>query len=232
MTPVSPSVSGARRLAACLGVLLVAGAAGAAPATQDAGDLVRAVERRYAAIKSLTASFTQTFRSGELGQQIVEQGRLFVRKPGLMRWDYRQPDKKVFVVKPDGSTLVYVPSDMSATRSRIPSSAPHLRLLMGESDLLASFAASDVQLKDPSFPGSRQIKLVPREPMEGIEMIYLEVDPRLQTVGRILVMDPLGNESDLVLQRVEENAPVRTDAFEVRLPQGVDIVDLAAAGER
>jgi outer membrane lipoprotein carrier protein len=203
----------------------------AAPAApSDAAELVRAVERRYASIKSLTGSFTQTFRSGELGQHVSETGRIFMRRPGQMRWDYRQPDKKVFLVNADGTTLAYIPADMTATRSRIPATAPHLQLLMGQSDLLATFAASEVQLKDAAFPGSRQIKLVPRQPMEGIEMVYLEIDPRLLTVGRVLVMDPLGNESDLVLQKVEENAPVRADTFDLRLPAGVETVDAIAAG--
>src|SRR5690348_16501894 len=56
------------RLVAALAAVMLGGAsAHAAPATPaEAADLVRAVERRYASIKSLTASFTQTFRSGEL----------------------------------------------------------------------------------------------------------------------------------------------------------------------
>jgi len=220
------------RLAAAFAAVIIGGASAhaASPAPADAGELVQAVERRYASIKSLTASFTQTFRSGELGQQISETGRIFMRRPGQMRWDYRAPDKKVFLVKADGTTLAYVPSDMTATRSRIPTTAPQLQLLMGQSDLLATFAASDVQLKDAAFPGSRQVKLVPRQPIEGIEMVYLEIDPRLLTVGRVLVLDAFDNESDLVLQKVEENAPVRADTFDLRLPAGVEMVDALAAG--
>jgi outer membrane lipoprotein carrier protein len=213
-----------------LAALAPVGSAANAPAARiPASDLVKAVEHRYASIRTLSANFRQTFRSGELGQEVVEQGRLFVRRPGQMRWDYRQPEKKIFVVEKDGSTLAYLPADMTAVRGQLSGNAPHLRLLLGESDLLAAFAATDVQLKDPAFAGSRQVKLVPREPMEGIEFVYLEVDPRLLTVGRVLVMDSLGNESDLVLDKVVENAVVRPDAFDVRIPPGVAV---QAAAER
>ena len=199
------------------------------PGSLDAEQLVHAVEKRYASIHTLTASFTQTFRSGELAQSVVERGRIFVRRPGQMRWDYREPDKKVFVVEQDGSTLSYVPSDLTAVRARLPQDAPHLELLMGRSNLLEDFAAADVTLKDPAFPGSRALKLVPRKPMSGIEMVYLEIEPRMMTVERVLVMDPLGNESDLVLDKVTENAVVRPDVFDVRVPPGVTVRDATAS---
>ena len=215
--------------------LLASPFASGAPAPVPPGsaeDLVRAVEKRYAAIRTLTANFTQTFRSGELGQALTERGRIFVRRPGQMRWDYRVPEKKVFLVEPGGTTLSYLPADLRAIRARLPADAPHLDLLMGRSDLLASFAASEVTLKDPAFPGSRAVKLVPRKPMDGIEMVYLEVEPRMMTVERVLVMDPLGNESDLVLDKVLENAVVKADVFDVRIPPGVSVQDATGGPSR
>jgi outer membrane lipoprotein carrier protein len=207
-------------------------ATSAAPAGVSAEDLVRAVEKRYAAIRTLSANFTQTFRSGELSQSVTERGRLFVRRPGQMRWDYREPEKKIFLVEPGGTTLSYLPADLRAIRSRLPSDAPHLDLLMGQSDLLQSFAATEVTLKDPAFPGSRAVKLVPRRPIEGIEMVYLEIEPRMMTVERVLVLDPMGNESDLVLDRVVENAAVKADVFDVRIPAGVSVQDATADASR
>lgn len=216
-SPAAPAASGASR---------------ADSGGSRAEELVKAVEKRYSSIRTLTANFTQTFRSGELGQSVVERGRIFVRRPGQMRWDYRMPEKKVFLVEPGGTTLSYMPSDLRAIRSKLPADAPHLDLLMGQSDLLASFAASEVTLKDPAFPGSRALKLVPRQPMDGIEMVYLEIEPRMMTVERVLVLDPLGNESDLVLDKVVENAPVRADAFDVRIPAGVMVQDASATAGR
>ena len=83
------------------------------------------MEDRLGRASSLTANFTQTFRSAATAQQVVERGRLFVKRPGRMRWDYKQPDKKVFLVRSDGTTLVYVPADYMAVKSRLPADAPH-----------------------------------------------------------------------------------------------------------
>ena len=182
-------------------------------------------------MRTLTAGFTQTFRSAGTGQQLVERGRIFVKRPGRMRWDYRQPDKKVFLVNADGTTLSYVPADLTAVRARLPADAPHLKLLMGDSDLLESFAVTEVQLKDPVAPGSRGLRLTPRKPMEGIELVYLEADPAAASIRRVLVLDALGNESDLVLDKVAENAPLKEDVFDVRLPAGIEVRDAVASAE-
>lgn len=202
---------------------LAAGAPSVAAEELAAEDVLRRVERRYAVLESLSASFVQSYRSESMGQEVLERGRLFVKRPGRMRWDYRRPDRKVFLVRADGSTLSYVPADRTAVRGRIPAEAPHLRLLLGESDLLRTFSVAEVQLRDPRRAGSRQLKLRPREPMEAIEFVYLELDRDSHAVERVLVVDRLGNESDLVLERVRENAGVRDGVFELDLPAGVTV---------
>ena len=176
--------------------------------------------------------FTQTFRSAATGQQLVERGRIWVKRPGQMRWDYRQPEKKVFIVHADGTTLSYVPADYTAVKGRIPADAPHLRVLLGDSHLLDGFAATTVQLKQPVFPSSRQIKLTPRKPTDGVEVVYLEVDPSTMGVQRALVIDALGNESDLVLERITEDARVQDDVFVLQLPSGITVRDTSAVGGR
>lgn len=208
------------------------GAATPVEAPREADRIVRAMEDRLSRAASLAANFTQTFRSAATMQQVVERGRLFVKRPGHMRWDYRQPDKKVFLLRPDGTTLVWIPADYSAVKSRLPADAPHLHLLLGDSRLLDSFAASEVQLKQPVFPGSKQIKLTPRKPADGIEVVYLEIDARTHAIGRVLVIDPMGNESDLVLDKLTEGVRLPDDTFIVRLPPGVTTRDAAASGGR
>ena len=201
-------------------------------AAPDAGKLLREVEARYAGVKCLSASFTQSYRSAALGQNVVERGRIFVKRPGRMRWDYRQPEKKVFVVAPDGTTLTYLPSDFTAFRSRIPEGAPHLKLLLGESDLQGAFDVQAVELKNPRNARAVALKLEPRSAVEGVELLYLEVDPATRSVERILVVDSLGNESELILERVREDLVLKDQDFDVRLPSGIDVREVATVGSR
>jgi outer membrane lipoprotein-sorting protein len=230
-----PSLAAAADTAAAAGPAPALAAAAPAisssmPSVSDAERLITSVEARHSKGGSLAASFTQTFRSAATGQQLVERGRLFVKRPGQMRLDYRQPDKKVFIVRADGSTLSYVPADYTAVKGRIPADAPHLRVLLGDSRLLDGFVAATVQLKQPAFPDSRQIKLTPRKATDGVEVVYLEVDAATLDVQRVLVVDALGNESDLVLDRIQEDARVQDDVFALQLPPGVMVRDASSAG--
>jgi outer membrane lipoprotein carrier protein len=103
------------RAALLLTVLaLPAAALPAAPATgPDVGlarSLVRKVEERHGRTTDLVARFTQSYRSGLLGREVVERGVVSIKRPGRMRWEYKDPEPKLFVS--DGLTFYfYVPAD-------------------------------------------------------------------------------------------------------------------------
>jgi outer membrane lipoprotein carrier protein len=75
-----------------------------------AESLVRRLEAHQARVGDLTARFVQTYRSGVLGREVVERGRVSIKRPGRMLWEYKDPEKKTFVA--DGKTFYfYVPAD-------------------------------------------------------------------------------------------------------------------------
>src|SRR5262249_55435020 len=81
-----------RRSVLC--VLALLAAVGPASAADSDSALV-ALERRYASVVSFTASFTQTYRAP--GIETVESGVVAMKRPALMRWEYRRPEPKLFV---------------------------------------------------------------------------------------------------------------------------------------
>lgn len=212
-----------------LAAILLLGASVAV--AEDADALIRRVEARQAGLQSMSASFTQAYRSRATGQEIVEQGRVFVQRP-LLRFDYRKPSKKVFLVEADGTTLAYVPADRSAVKARIPDDAPHLRLLRGDAGLLEDFSAKIVTLKQPVVSGSIQVKLTPLRPLADVDLAYLELDGETGAVHRVLVLDSAGNESDLLLDRVKENPRLGGSVFRLDLPSSIEVRDLTKESGR
>ena len=70
----------------------------------------QALQRKYDGIKDFSADFVHTYQGGVLRKQITERGRLLVKKPGKMRWDYTAPEQKLFVS--DGVKIYsYIPQD-------------------------------------------------------------------------------------------------------------------------
>src|SRR5688500_858685 len=77
--------------------LLVQATPAAPPPSAGAEELARRVEARHRTVRDLTARFVQTYRSGLVGREIVESGTLSLKRPGRMRWEYREPERKTFV---------------------------------------------------------------------------------------------------------------------------------------
>src|SRR4030088_1655535 len=91
----------------------------AAAADQTAEELVQALQRRYDSIKDFSADFVHRYQGGVLRKQISERGHVLIKKPGKMRWDYAEPEKKLFVS--DGVRIYsYIPQDKQVIVSAQP----------------------------------------------------------------------------------------------------------------
>src|SRR5690242_13004267 len=77
-------------------------------------EMVRGIESRYRAVRTLRLAFTQTYQWG--GRSRVESGTAYFARGGLMRWDYREPQSKLVVS--DGKRLwLYIPEEKQVTLS-------------------------------------------------------------------------------------------------------------------
>src|SRR5262249_54922985 len=88
-----------------------------ATAQAELEQLIGALQVKYDKLATLAADFTQVYHApGERVRR--EQGRLQLKKPGRMRWDYTAPESKLFVC--DGKWLYeYVATEKQATRSAV-----------------------------------------------------------------------------------------------------------------
>src|SRR6266699_765599 len=88
-------------------------------ASTDSAEFAQALQKKYDAIKDFSADFVHAYEGGVLHKQIAERGRLFIKKPGKMRWEYTSPEEKLFVS--DGMKLYsYLPQDKQVIVSSIP----------------------------------------------------------------------------------------------------------------
>ena len=82
-------------------------------AAPDPAALAQRVQGFYERTRDLEARFTQTYTYASFGRSQVSKGRLRVKKPGMMRWDYESPAPKTVAVK--GKRLVqYEPEENQA----------------------------------------------------------------------------------------------------------------------
>jgi outer membrane lipoprotein carrier protein len=205
--------------AALAALMLAAAPSGHAPA--EAVKVAAKVQAFYERTKDLEARFAQTYTYAGFGRRQVSSGRLRVKKPGRMRWDYEKPAPKTIAVS--GSRLVqYEPEENQAyVDDHFDASAMSaaVAFLLGKGDLGREF--------DVSLDGSGALLLRPKEADPRVDLIALTVGDDGE-VKATRVVDGSGNVNEVRFSDVRRNVGLADSAFELKLPK--DVHRIAAPG--
>lgn len=217
------------RRAAPLALALLVVANGRA-ADLSPGELASALQRKYDGVKDFSADFTHVYQGGVLRKQITERGRVLIKKPGKMRWEYTAPEEKLFVS--DGVKIYsYIPQDKQVIVSSVPSddqaSTPAL-FLAGKGSLTRDFTAS-LDTLPPGMPaGTRALKLTPRAPQRDYDWLVVVVDPVSYQIRGLITIDAQGGKSSFSFGNLKENVGLPDTTFVFKIPRGVDVVSSTA----
>jgi outer membrane lipoprotein carrier protein len=219
----------ARRVPATA-LLLLAAIAGPQAAETTAPELAAALQKRYDGVKDFSADFIHAYEGGVLRKQITERGKLLIKKPGKMRWEYTAPEQKLFVS--DGLKMYsYIPQDKQVIVSSVPAAddatTPTL-FLAGKGNLTRDFTASFVALPAGMSAGSRALKLVPKTPQRDYEWLTLVVDPVSLTIRGLVTVDGQGGTSSFSFTNLKENIGSADKDFAFKIPRGVDVVSASS----
>src|SRR5437016_2684815 len=143
--------------------------------------IASAVDARYNSLQSFKADFVETYNGNGVTRR--ESGTLSLKRPGKMRWDYRQPHQKLFLS--DGKTAVfYVPGERQARKTAVKNlddfRSP-LRYLLGKTKLEKEFdglAIADVPTAKSS--GNVILSGVPKNMTDRVQRVLLEITPQFQ----------------------------------------------------
>ena len=185
--------------------------------------LLKGVETRYNRAKTLQVLFHEEYTPPGRPKR-SESGRLVLRKPGKMRWDYDQPKGKLFVS--DGKYLwLYTPDENRAEKMRLKESddmrAP-LAFILGKLDFQKEFR--NIQAK-PEGPATR-ITAEPSSDNLPYSAVEFVVDPG-QTIRLVKVTG--FDHSILEFHFTDERMDPQLDAklFQFQAPKGAKLVEAA-----
>ncbi len=198
-------------------LLALAPLAGRGAPAPEARRLARKVQSFYERTRDLEARFTQTYRYAAAGRSQTSRGTLRVKKPGMMRWDYAEPERKVLAVKgsrlvqwePEANQVYVDPAfDASAMSAAIT-------FLWGKGDLLKEFEAS-------AGDGGTLV-LAPKRPDPRVASVTLTVGPDGE-VTATRVADGSGNVNELAFTDIRRNVGLADSDFDVAVPPGAQRV--------
>jgi outer membrane lipoprotein carrier protein len=191
-----------------------------------APELAQVLQRKIDSIKDFSADFTHTYEGGVLHKVVTERGRLLMKKPGKMRWDYTAPEPKLFVS--DGVKMYsYIPEDKQVIITTVPAgdeaTTPTL-FLSGKGSLTRDYTPALVDLPPGMAAGGRTLKLVPRSRQREYDWLMLVIDPGSLAIRGLVTVDAQGGKSSFSFTNLKENVGLADKEFAFKIPRGVDVV--------
>lgn len=208
-------------------VLLLSGFPAFASKTDD---LVGRVDDRYAKTQDLQGSFTQETIIEGFESGFKSNGKFYLKKPGLLRWDYLEPSKEHIYVDGD-AVMMYVPEHQQVVKGRltqISASKGPLALLLGVGRLAQQFTVLDSSESTKNTKKLPELTLAPKpvgETTPTIKKIKLQLFPESYLIQTITIFETSGNISRVHFHDIQVNQGLLDDLLKFTVPSDVVVVD-------
>jgi len=193
---------------------------------QTAQEVALRIENTLKSYQSLQANFEQLYYSATVSTPLHEKGKLYFKKPNLMRWEYQDPEEKVFLIK-DDFFWDYNKEEKQLIKydlSRGEQNTEVLFLLSGQVALLDNYS---VELNP--FPTENantiQLKLTPKDEEGADTFLLLEIDEKTWFIQKLISFDWAGNKTEFRFSRIKTNINLPNKTFELRVPSDVEIIE-------
>lgn len=192
---------------------------GMAEAAQQA-PVVERLQEKYSTITAIEADFTQEFRSAMGGAQ-TSTGKVYLKKPGKMRWNYKDPVQdeivsdgvSIWVYQPDLNQVIVRSMDKDATSIAAD-------FLSGIGNIDRDFT---VELSGES-PEAWTLMLTPRSPQPNLKVLFMDVDKTTLLAVKTVVVDHFGNETRVSFSDIKLNYAIPALLFDFTPPAGASVI--------
>jgi outer membrane lipoprotein carrier protein len=191
------------------------------------------MQSRYEKTNDLEAGFLQEYIGKVMKKPQKGEGKVYFKKKGMMRWDYKVPSQKLVS---NGQTLwyyqpeenqVFVSDVAKVLRERTP-----LAFLAGEGEVSRDFNvinfSETVSQKEDHFI----LELAPKEPNAALSKLTLTVDRKTYIVVQADVFDGLGNVTRTRFLETKINIGLPNSFFNFIVPPGTEVLKLQEAPKK
>lgn len=194
------------------------------PRNLSLNEIMDRIENRYAT-KGFSANFSQESTIKAMDITDTASGKLFIKPPGMMRWEYEKPDKQLIIT--NGKRLwVYRQDDNQV----MVGTAPYF---FGDgkgggflSDMKIIREKFNIALDDKSIGKYYILKLTPKEKTFDISLIYLSISINTFDIVQIVTYNSYNDETKIYLKNIEFKKHIDDSMFHFEIPEGADILQL------
>jgi outer membrane lipoprotein carrier protein len=182
------------------------------------------IQTRYENTNDMEANFLQEYIGKVMRQPNRGEGKVYFKKKGMMRWDYRIPNQQFIS---DGQMLwYYQPEEKQVVISDVSRTLKEFGFLAGEGDLRRDFELlnmnESISLKEDHFV----LELIPKEPHAALSKVTLTVDKKTYYVVQTDVFDGLGNVTRTRFTNIKTNKELPNSFFHFTIPPGVEVLKM------
>jgi outer membrane lipoprotein carrier protein len=205
-------------------VLVAALGASVAAASENLPPLdyiLKEVEKRYTG-SQFAAEFLQesTIKTMEITD--FASGRLYVRYPGMMRWEYQKPERQVIIS--DGKKLwIFRPQDNLVMTGSAPAFFRDGKGASFLSDISLVRKKFKIALARAEGEYLYELKMTPLEQTLNVSEIRLYITPRSYNIARIVTLNDLGDDTRIDIIQPQFNVNLEPSLFSFDIPPGADV---------
>ncbi|MFZ3014388.1 MAG: outer membrane lipoprotein carrier protein LolA [Nitrospira sp.] len=199
-------------------------------AMHEVREVVKQLQARYEKTKDLQADFSQKTKIEGFERPVTSSGKVYIKKPGRLRWDYLDPaTEQIYVNQED--VKVYVPEHKQVLVGKLTqmaaSKAP-LELLQGAAKLDESFEIEPTRGRDRGVGGMPLITLIPKakgqESTQNLQKIVVEVFPKTYFIRAVSLHEVSGNVAVFEFSNLKPNLGLGNEVFDFKTPVDAEVV--------
>ncbi|NKB80937.1 MAG: hypothetical protein GKS05_03375 [Nitrospirales bacterium] len=207
---------------------LTLGQAATDPSLQD---LLHHIETGYSQMKDFQADFTQETMIEGFDMPLKSSGRVSIKKPGLLRWDYLKPSVEHMYVNGDHIKM-FTPEYnqvIQGSLTRIVATQAPLRLLQGIGKLSEHFDVQPTGDDELGTGGLPLLTLIPKNAPGAkpslVHKMIADIQPQTYFIQSLTLHETTGNVSTFRFSDIQANIGLNGHMFEFVPPEGVVVVD-------
>lgn len=189
--------------------------------------ILEKVENKYANSK-FSADFIQKSTIKAMDITDMANGRVYIKYPGMMRWEYEQPEQQIIITDAD-KLWIYRPADNQVMTGNAPTFFRDGKGASFLSDIRVIRQKFDISLEQGP-PAEKDLfyhlKLIPREKTLDISEIRLMVSRKSASVLQIITLNFYGDETRIDLLNFVFGGNLDDSLFSFDIPKGVDVLQI------
>jgi len=192
---------------------------------ESASFVVKKLQEFYDKTTDFQADFEQIYKHKIYGEEKKSSGKVYIQRPGKMRWEYQKPEKKLFIA--DGSSIwIYDEAINQVTKQPFSESdlPVAITFLVGKGKIEDEFDYKLVQHEKFASQGKIVLELTPKKVSAHYKKLLFIVDKKNYQVERTIIIDDAGNTNTMRFKNPQFNKGLDPKKFQFKPPKGAKVI--------